>query len=169
MTGREIRSLLELSYDQWIATMRSPQDHIMLMQQTPGGQWHWRNLAFNFDTAAGIDYEVNVARPHGSRINILRLSSGRPFADESHYRVAMNSYRGNGGGELLTRGAGIPLAEIPSRIESISPEDQRTIIMAYIERLHTIPATTHHNWRFVPESLALPALARDRRLLFPPF
>ena len=168
MTGREIRLLLELSYDQWIATMRSPRDHIMLMQQTPNGQWHWRNLAFNFDTAAGIDYEVNVARPHGSRINILRLSSGRPFSDEAHYRVAMNSYRGNGGGELLTRGAGIPLAEIPSRIESISPEDQRTIIMAYIERLHTIPATTHHNWRFVPESLVLPALARDRRLLFPP-
>lgn len=169
MTGKEIRLLLEMSYDQWVTTMKKPNDHIMLMNQEANGHWHWRNLAFNFDTAAGIDYEVDVTQPNGQKVHILRMTNGQPFEESRTYRVAMNSYRGNGGGELLTRGAGIPLQEIPRRIEFISSKDQRSIIMDYIERHKVIDAKPHDNWHFVPEAWTRPALARDYELLFPQY
>ena len=95
------------------------------------------------------------------------MTNGEPFEESRTYRVAMNSYRGNGGGELLTRGAGIPLQEIPRRIELISSKDQRSIIMDYIERHKVIDAKPHNNWHFVPEAWTQPALARDYELLFP--
>ena len=167
MTGKEVRLLLEMSYDQWVTTMQNPNDHIMLMDQETDGQWHWHNLAFNFDTAAGIDYEVDVTQPDGQKVHILRMSNGQSFEENRTYRVAMNSYRGNGGGELLTRGAGIPLQEIPQRIEFISSKDQRSIIMEYIEHHKIIDAQPHNNWHFVPETWTHPALKKDYELLFP--
>ena len=95
------------------------------------------------------------------------MSNGQSFEENRTYRVAMNSYRGNGGGELLTRGAGIPLQEIPQRIEFISSKDQRSIIMEYIEHHKIIDAQPHNNWHFVPETWTHPALKRDYELLFP--
>ena len=62
----------------------------------------FKNLTFNFDSAAGIDYEVDVTKPDGQKVSIRRMSNGEPFVESKWYRVAMNSYRGNGGGELLT-------------------------------------------------------------------
>ncbi|MBF1587075.1 MAG: bifunctional metallophosphatase/5'-nucleotidase, partial [Prevotella sp.] len=116
LTGQEIKQYLEYSYALWTQTMHNPADHLMRMEQGSDGHWSWQNLAFNFDTVAGIDYEVDVRLPIGQKINILRLSNGAPFMLNQSYRVAMNSYRGNGGGELLTRGAGIPFEELPQRI-----------------------------------------------------
>ena len=166
MTGKEIKKLLEMSYGQWVTTMKSPDDHIMLMKQDGMGHWHWTNLAFNFDTAFGINYEVDVRQNYGKKVNILRMTNGQPFCDDKTYRVAMNSYRGNGGGELLTRGAGISLKELPNRIEYVSEKDQRSIIMDYIERHKIIDAKPHNNWSFVPMEWTEPALERDYKLLF---
>lgn len=166
MTGKELKNLLEMSYGQWVTTMKSPDDHIMLMKQDDTGHWHWTNLAFNFDTAFGIDYEVDVRQNYGKKVNILRMTNGQPFCEDKTYRVAMNSYRGNGGGELLTRGAGISLKELPNRIEYVSEKDQRSIIMDYIERHKVIDAKSHNNWSFVPMEWTEPALERDYKLLF---
>ena len=116
---------------------------------------------------AGIDYEVDVRQPIGQKINILRLSDGAPFMLNQSYRVAMNSYRGNGGGELLTRGASISFEELPRRIVWMSSKDQRQIIMDYIHAKGTIVPEPHNNWQFVPKAWAEPAIAADKRLLFP--
>ena len=35
------------------------------------------------------------------------MANGEPFDMNKTYQVAVNSYRGNGGGDLLTKGAGI--------------------------------------------------------------
>ncbi|KDS73316.1 5'-nucleotidase, C-terminal domain protein [Parabacteroides distasonis str. 3999B T(B) 4] len=40
------------------------------------------------------------------------MADGKPFDENKTYKVALNSYRGNGGGELLTKGAGIPQDEL---------------------------------------------------------
>lgn len=169
MTGREIRKHLELSYDQWVNTMRSPDDHIMLLNdstQSDFQRFGFKNLTFNFDSAAGIDYEVDVTKPNGEKVRILQFSDGRPFEEDAWYRVAMNSYRGNGGGELLTRGAGITLDSIPSRIEYMSDRDQRYYLTQKIEREKTVDAKALNNWRFVPEDWTRQALERDRKLIF---
>lgn len=169
MTGREVRQLLELSYDQWVNTMKSPDDHIMLFApQTPGDnqQVKFKNYTFNFDSAAGIDYEVDVTKPDGQKVNIKQFSDGRKFDENAWYLVAMNSYQGNGGGELLTRGAGIPMDSIPSRITFMSERDQRYYLTQKIEREGKVTPKALNNWRFVPEEWAKPAIERDRKLLF---
>ena len=167
MSGKEIHDLLEMSYRQWVDTMKSKDDHIMLMNQDNNGRYHWQNLAFNFDSAAGIDYEVDVTKENGHKVKILRMSDGRPFNEDKTYIVAMNSYRGNGGGELLTKGAGIPLEEIKSRIEHISEKDQRRLLMEYIESHSHINPQAHKNWKFIPTEWTEHAISRDRNLLFP--
>lgn len=169
MTGKEIRNFLEMSYDQWVNTMTSPDDHIMLLAPKVAGdnqRENFKNFTFNFDSAAGIDYVVDVTKPNGQKVHILQLSNGQPFDENAWYRVAMNSYRGNGGGELLVRGAGIPLDSIPQRIEYQSERDQRHYLTEKIEREGSITPKALNNWRFIPEAWALPAIERDRKLIF---
>ena len=169
MTGEESRKHLELSYDQWVNTMKSADDHIMLLEnqsQNDQQRMGFKNLTFNFDSAAGIDYEVDVTKPNGEKVRILQFSDGRPFDEKAWYKVAMNSYRGNGGGELLTRGAEIPLDSIPSRIIYMSERDQRYYLTQKIKREGKVEAKAFNNWKFVPEAWTRPALKRDRQIIF---
>ena len=169
LTGREILGHLEMSYDLWVNTMKSPDDHIMLLteNQTEGRrQVFFKNLAFNFDSAVGIDYEVDVTKPDGEKVNILRMSNGQPFLLDKFYTVAMNSYRGNGGGELLTRGAGIPQEQLKERILWMSERDQRYYLAHEISKMEMADPQPLNNWRFVPEEWTAKAIERDRALLF---
>jgi len=161
--------MLEMSYDQWVNTMKSPDDHIMLLtdhswndQQRMG----FKNLTFNFDSAAGIDYVVDVTKPDGEKVSIKQFSDSRPFSEDEWYKVAMNSYRGNGGGELLVRGAGIPKEQIPERIVWMSERDQRYYLQRKIEKEGRVTAKALNNWRFIPEEWTRDAIARDRKLIF---
>ena len=169
MTGEEIRKHLEMSYDLWVNTMKSPDDHLLLLdEKTVGDQQRlgFKNLSFNFDSAAGIDYEVDVTKPDGEKVKILRMSNGEPFDEKKWYKVAVNSYRGNGGGELLTKGAGIPKDSLESRIIYRSKRDQRYYLMEEIEKMGTVDAKPNNNWKFVPEAWTKPAAQRDFELLF---
>lgn len=169
MTGREILGHLEMSYDQWVNTMKSKDDHIMLLSSETRNnmeKFGFKNLTFNFDSAAGIDYEVDVTKPDGRKVRILRMSDGCPFDENAWYKVAMNSYRGNGGGELLVKGAGIPHDSLKSRIIYESPRDQRFYLMKEIEKAGTLAPKANNNWRFVPVDWAEPAIERDRKLIF---
>lgn len=169
MTGEEIRRYLEMSYDLWVNTMRQKDDHIMLLDEknsTDMQKFGFKNMTFNFDSAAGIDYEVDVTKPGGEKVRILRMTNGEKFDPKKWYRVAMNSYRAIGGGELLTRGAGIPKEELLSRKVYESELDLRHYLAEEIKRKGKISPKQNNNWRFVPESWAKPALQRDRELLF---
>ena len=169
MTGEEIRKHLEYSYDMWTNTMTSPEDHALRLnedskedQQRTGFQYY----TFNFDSACGIDYEVDLTKPDGQKVHILKMSNGQPFDEKKWYKVVMNSYRANGGGELLTHGAGIPKDSLCSRVLFHSELDQRHYLTKEIERMGTINPHPNHNWRFIPEEWAKPALERDRKQLF---
>lgn len=169
MTGEEIRKHLEFSYDMWTNTMTSPSDHILRLnddskedQQRTGFQYY----TFNFDSACGIDYLVDVTKPDGQKVKILRMSNGEPFDEKKWYKVVMNSYRANGGGELLTRGAGIPQDSLESRVLFHTDLDQRHYLTEEIKRLGTIDPQKNNNWKFIPEAWVKPALERDRKQLF---
>ena len=169
MTGEEVRKHLEYSYDMWTNQMTSPDDHILLLnsemkddQQRAGFKYY----TFNFDSACGIDYEVDVTKPNGEKVRILRMSNGEPFDEKRWYKVAMNSYRANGGGELLTHGAGIPQDSLNNRIIFHTDRDQRHYLTEEIRKMGTVNPQPNHNWKFVPEAWAKPALERDRKLLF---
>ena len=169
MTGAEIRRHLEMSYDQWVNTMTKPEDPALMLnddskndQQRTG----FKNYTFNFDSAAGIDYEVDLTKPDGQKVRILRMSNGEPFDEGKWYKVVMSSYRANGGGELLTKGAGILKDSLESRVVSHTDRDLRHYLTEEIRRQGTIDPQPASNWRFVPEAWVKPALERDRIKLF---
>lgn len=169
MTGEEIRRHLELSYDLWTNTMRSSKDHIMQLEtknQQDMQRYGFKNLTFNFDSAAGIDYIVDVTQPEGKKVKILKFTDGRPFDEKKWYKVAMNSYRGNGGGELLTRGAGIERKKIKERIVFESDDDIRYYLFKKIEKEKVMTPKPNNNWKFVPSKWTKKAIERDKELIF---
>ncbi|WP_105973046.1 bifunctional metallophosphatase/5'-nucleotidase [Streptomyces geranii] len=51
---------------------------------------------YMYDTAAGVDYEIDIAAAEGSRIKNLSYQ-GSSVADDQVFVVAVNNYRANGG------------------------------------------------------------------------
>ena len=167
MTGAEIKNYLEMSYGQWTNQMKSSDDHILLFDDKNNERNNgFKNFYGNFDSACGIDYTVDVTKPEGQKVNILKMSNGQPFDTTKMYKVAINSYRGNGGGELLTKGAGIPKEELNSRIIYRSELGLRHYLAEEIQKQGSVNPKPNNNWRFIPENLVAPAIQRDRELLF---
>ncbi|MDR0893224.1 MAG: bifunctional metallophosphatase/5'-nucleotidase [Mediterranea sp.] len=166
LSGQEIKGYLEMSYALWTNQMKSPDDHLLLFSDTPGKGFPLQNASFNFDSAAGIIYTVDVTKPAGEKVHIVSMADGTPFLPNHIYKVAVNSYRGNGGGELLTKGAGIPKAELQERIVFSTDKDLRYYLMEYIKKQGRMNPKALNQWKFIPENWTVPASQRDYKLLF---
>lgn len=170
LSGKEIRGALEMSYALWTNRMKSADDPLLLLRTQPregaADRAVFQNLSYNFDSAAGILYTVDVTKPEGEKVHILSMADGTPFDETRMYKVAVNSYRGNGGGELLTKGAGIPQDELEKRILSSTDKDLRYYLMKYIEQQQTISPKALNQWRFIPETWTKTASQRDYNKLF---
>ena len=176
MTGQEIKDYLEYSYEAWINTISSADDRLLKITDRPDprtGQksWSFINRSYNFDSAGGLVYTVDVTRPYGQRISIQSLADGSAFDEAAHYNVAMTSYRASGGGSIMREGAGVDTDNIAGRTVAYYPEI-RDLLYDYIVKNGEIspekignPAVIGH-WRFVPETMAEKALERDMGLLF---
>ena len=170
LSGREIRDALEMSYALWTNRMASAEDDLLLLRKNPrpGAEDRARfaHPSYNFDSAAGICYTVDVTKPEGHKVHITSMADGTPFDENKMYKVAVNSYRGNGGGELLTKGAGIPQEELEKRILTSTDKDLRYYLMQYIERKGRIEPHALNQWKFIPEEWTIPASKRDYKRLF---
>ena len=171
LTGREIKGCLEESYGKWVNTMTSPKGHLLQLKDQPtegeAGRSTLLNRSYNFDSAAGIKYVVDVTKPKGEKVTIISMADGSKFDFDKTYRVALNSYRGNGGGELLTDGGGIPHDKLSQRIVYSTDRDMRYYLSQYIKNKGVIHPRKLNQWRFVPEKLVKPAAKRDYKILFP--
>lgn len=170
LTGKEIKDFLEMSYYMWTNRMQSADDHLLWLKDThiEGAEERasFQNFSFNFDSASGIIYTVDVTKPQGEKVNILSMADGTPFLMDRTYRVALNSYRGNGGGELLTKGSGIPQEKLKERIIFSTDKDLRFYLMNYIEKKGSMNPKALNQWKFVPEEWTVPAAKRDYEYLF---
>ncbi len=168
LSGQEIKDFLESSYNIWINRMNKPEDHLLLLQKNDEtGSFRFVNPSFNFDSAAGISYTVDVTKPAGQRISISKqMKNGNQFDLKQQYKVAVNSYRGNGGGDHLTKGAGIPYQDLSKRIIHSTPVDLRYYMMEWIKKQKTIQPVIISDWKFIPEAWTKPAGERDYQLLF---
>lgn len=166
LSGREIKDVLEDSYGMWINEMKSEEDHLLLIDISSKNQMRLKNFYFNFDSAAGIIYTVDATKPRGEKVSVLSMADGSPFDLEKSYKVAITSYRGNGGGELLTNGAKIPKDELSSRILYVTPDDLRLSLIKYIEGKKVLNPQPLNQWKLVPEEWVKPATERDYKLLF---
>ncbi|MBO4263352.1 MAG: bifunctional metallophosphatase/5'-nucleotidase [Bacteroidales bacterium] len=172
LKGSEIRACLEYSYDNWI---RYDGRHVLRIQDKPDARtgaprWSFEQRSYNFDSAGGLCYTVDVTKPAGSRIRILSMADGTPFSEDAWYQVAMTSYRANGGGGIIEAGTG--LKDASGRIVSRHKEI-RDFILDFIGSRAAVRAADIRNsrvighWQFVPEAVAAPLLDADMRLLFP--
>lgn len=166
LSGKEIKGFLEMSYALWTNQMKSASDHLLLLDDSMSGFGRFKNPTFNFDSAAGIIYTVDVTKPEGSRVDIKSMADGTPFQMDKIYKVAINSYRGNGGGDLLTKGAGIPKKELKSRIVTSTEKDLRYYLMKRIEEKKQLDSKPLNQWKFIPEEWTVPAAKRDYETVF---
>ena len=107
---------------------------------------------YNFDSAEGVTYEIDLTRPAGERI--ARLSfRGEPLAPDRRLKVAVNSYRVHGGG-------GFPaLSKAP--IVWHQSRDIRELLIDHVRRARTLDGGFTRNWGIVPDY----ASARERPLI----
>ena len=167
LSGKEIKGFLEESYAGWTNQMKSADDHLLLIKKRKEGNGYmFVNPSFNFDSAAGIIYTVDVSKPKGEKITIIRMANGKPFDMDKQYKVAVNSYRGNGGGELLTKGAGIPIDQLSSRIISSTEKDLRYDLIQYVKSKGTISPKSIDQWKMIPEEWVKKGAEKDSKLLF---
>ncbi|MDT8299038.1 MAG: 5'-nucleotidase C-terminal domain-containing protein, partial [Spirochaetaceae bacterium] len=175
LTGGQIDDFLEYSYGNWMDTMTGPQDQLIRFKKDDSG-----NLVFNerynsydtvtryynYDSAAGIDYVVDVSAPEGDKVEILRFSDGAPFSESAAYEVAINSYRASGGGGHLTRGAGLDKEDIESATLGSTDKDLRYYLMKWIENERVVTPAADDNWRVEPAEWASAGAAASYPMLY---
>ena len=91
LTGAQVRDYLEYSaryFTQVPATGTVDPETITNANGTPD---------YLYDALSGVDYDLDVAKPAGSRVTRLELG-GKPVADTDRFVVAVNNYRRSGGG-----------------------------------------------------------------------
>jgi len=171
MTGRQIKDFLEYSYKLWLATMPNDGNHLIAMTQDKDGKWVTATRYYNYDSAAGINYTVDVSKPAGSRVTISSLSDGRPFSLDATYTVAINSYRGQGGGGHLTTGAGLDKDTVQKLklVNGATVKDLRFYLLKWFEKQSgAVKVDPLGNWKIVPEDMATKGKETDMPILYPP-
>ncbi len=148
LSGSEIDGFLEHAAALWFNTMKKPGDRLLLVRDDDSGRL--ANPYYNFSTAAGIDYTVDLRREPGDRITIKGFSNGDAFLSNNIYSVAINSYRGNGGGGHLTEGAGIPADELTGRVSWSTDRDLRYYLMDYLGQYKSLEVENYLNWKCIP-------------------
>jgi 2',3'-cyclic-nucleotide 2'-phosphodiesterase/3'-nucleotidase len=170
LSGREIKDYLEYSFGNWFNQTKDENDHLLKFKYDNAGniKYNERNNSpelderyYNYSSAAGINYTVDVSKRGGDRVTMISLSNGSTFDLSKNYRVAVNSYRGSGGGGHLTRGAGVPEEELSKRIISSTEKDLRFYLMKWIESKKTITPRIVGNWKVVPEKWWLKGKEKD--------
>ena len=127
LTGSQIKSYLEYSYDRW------------LNRQGP---------AYCYDSAGGIRYVVYRKRPAGSRVVIQSMADGTPFDPEKTYLVAITSYRAMGGDGMLAGGAGLDTSN-PDAYVVDKLGDLRDLLYDYLTKKGTLEPRVSDNWKFL--------------------
>jgi 2',3'-cyclic-nucleotide 2'-phosphodiesterase/3'-nucleotidase len=96
---------------------------------------------YNFDTAEGVEYTLDLRRPRGDRVVDLRFG-GAPIDLNRRFRVAINNYRLNGGGGYrMFRNA---------RVVDQANQEIRELMIDWVRRNPEIPSAPTGNWRLLP-------------------
>lgn len=179
MTGKQVKDFLEYSYKYWFDTMPNDGNHIIAYQKDKEGKLVLDNRTnmpltatryYNYDSAAGINYSVDISKPAGQRITITSMSDGRAFNPDETYTVAINSYRGSGGGGHLEKGAGIDATTIRTMklVNGATTKDLRYFLLKWFEgQKDTVTVAPIGNWSVEPTDLAAIGIAVDYPLLYP--
>ncbi|WDQ34599.1 bifunctional UDP-sugar hydrolase/5'-nucleotidase [Paenibacillus marchantiae] len=95
---------------------------------------------YNYDMWAGVEYELDISKPVGSRVVKLERE-GIPVAMDATYSVVMNSYRAAGGGDYAMYPGKKVLHE--------GATDMAALVEDYIRRHQPLTVEQANNWRVV--------------------
>lgn len=160
LSGAEVVKYLEYSYAQWVS---DPAKTGHLLNVSKSGRF--RKSFYNFDSAAGIVYTVNPFAEQGKRVKVKSMADGTPFDLDKVYKVAVNSYRFNGGGGHLTQGLGLTKEQVNERLVQSIERDVRGILMDDIKANGGVKTNPLSNWKFVPEDDIKQYIEKDKQLL----
>lgn len=135
MTGAELKEALELSASFYPAWPRPYEERALPLP------------TYDADSAAGVDYVIDLTKPVGSRVRELRFR-GRPLKMDERLLVAVNHYRYYGDvkfrGRKIVRQARLHVFEA---------------LVKYAEKVKEMPVAAADNWRIEPRE-AREALVR---------
>lgn len=128
VTGAELKAYMEWSaacYNQWV-----PGDvTISFDPEYPG---------YLYDMFAGVDYEINLSKPKGERIENV-MFHGKPLEDDQKLTLAVNNYRYSSGlkANKLVEG----------KKEWESSNSIRDMIVDYFAKNSPVTPTVDNNWK----------------------
>ena len=135
VTGKELKGYMEWAaacYNQWV-----PGDiNISFEPDHPG---------YLYDMFAGVDYEINLSKPAGERIEDV-MFRGEPLQDDQILKLAVNNYRYSSG--IKAQG----LAE--GKRDWESSNSIRDMIVDYFAANSPVSPTVDNNWRITGVDLS---------------
>ncbi|MFD5478389.1 bifunctional metallophosphatase/5'-nucleotidase [Streptomyces hawaiiensis] len=93
MTGAQMKAYLEFSANYFVQTAPGAAVDPAKLTNANG------TPDYNYDVVSGLSYEIDIARPAGSRVTDVRFE-GQPLAEDAKFVFAVNNYRANGGGNF---------------------------------------------------------------------
>ncbi|MFD5228158.1 bifunctional metallophosphatase/5'-nucleotidase [Streptomyces qaidamensis] len=93
MTGAQMKAYLEYSANYFVQTAPGAAVDPAKLTNANG------TPDYNYDVVSGLSYEIDIAKPAGSRVTNVRFE-GQPLADDAKFVFAVNNYRANGGGNF---------------------------------------------------------------------
>ncbi len=136
VTGKELKAYMEWSaecYNQWV-----PGDiNISFDPEYPG---------YLYDMFAGVDYEINLSKPKGERIENV-MFKGKPLTDEQTLTLAVNNYRYSS----ALKSGGL----IEGKKEWESSNSIRDMIVAYFAEHSPVAPAVDNNWKITGVDLQL--------------
>lgn len=135
VTGKELKGYMEWAaecYNQWV-----PGDiNISFDPEYPG---------YLYDMFQGVDYEINLSKPKGERIENV-MFHGEPLSDDQILTLAVNNYRYSSGIKAKN------LAE--GKREWESSNSIRDMIVAYFSENSPVEPKVNNNWKITGVDLS---------------
>ena len=135
VTGAELKAYMEWSaacYNQW-----KPGDiNISFDPEYPD---------YLYDMFQGVDYEIDLSQPKGSRI-VNVMFNGKPLEDDDTLSLAVNNYRYSS----ALKGQGL----VSGKRDWESARSIRDMIVDYFEKNSPVAPATDNNWRIVGVDLS---------------
>jgi len=128
VSGRDLKNALE---------------HSALYFRTSNGETDLRKLVsgkipgYNFDSAEGVGYIIDLKQDAGNRIKNLTFQ-GKPLNPDQIFRVALNNYRKNGGGNYEMF--------INAPVVFRSSMTIRDLLIEWVTQHQEIPCEPDNNW-----------------------
>jgi 2',3'-cyclic-nucleotide 2'-phosphodiesterase/3'-nucleotidase len=174
MTGEEVERYLNYGISKQYNGMKNENDHLLAFLFDENGEIAYNvygprflTPTFNFTSAAGIKYQINLDKPQGKQLTIISMSDGSKFDKTKTYKVALNSYQANGGGNFVPEGLGWSKQEFEKHVIAWSDQDVRHYIADYLHKHDTIVPKLRGDWSVVLDKWFKKGVETDMKFINP--